>query len=142
MAFDIQYQDRPGYIHAVVTGTNTPQSVFDYMSAIREKCERTDCYRVLIEERLDGPRFDEMEIFAVITEGSPDALGFFEALAYVDEQQDFEVVKFAETVAVNRGIPVAVFSSVEDAENWLRHRNSEQTGQDIFTDPSPSDDSD
>ena len=133
MAFDIQYQDRSGYIHAVVTGTNTPQSVFDYMSAIREQCERTDCYRVLIEEKLDGPRFDEMEIFSVITEGSPDALGFFEALAYVDEQQDFEVIKFAETVAVNRGIPIAVFSTVADAENWIRHRSDDDNGQDIFT---------
>ena len=65
----------------MVTGTNTPQSVVDYMSAIREECERKDCYRVLIEEKLDGPRFDEMEIFALITEGSPDALGFFEAAA-------------------------------------------------------------
>ena len=133
MAFDIQYQDRSGYIHAVVTGTNTPQSVFDYMSAIREQCERRDCYRVLIEEKLDGPRFDEMEIFSVITEGSPDALGFFEALAYVDEQQDFEVIKFAETVAVNRGIPIAVFSTVADAENWIRHRSDDDNGQDIFT---------
>ena len=32
------------------------------------------------------------------------------------------MVKFVETVAVNRGIPVAVFGSVEDAENWIcRH---------------------
>jgi hypothetical protein len=28
-------------------------------------------------------------------------------------------MKFAETVAANRGIPVKVFSSVTDAEKWL-----------------------
>jgi hypothetical protein len=28
-------------------------------------------------------------------------------------------MKFAETVAVNRGLPVTVFSSVSDAERWL-----------------------
>jgi hypothetical protein len=136
MAFNIEYLDRSGYLHAVVTGTNTPENVLHYMSAIRAECERTDCYRVLIEEKLDGPRFDEMEIFALITEGSPDALGFFEALAYVDEQQDFEVVKFAETVAVNRGIPIATFSSIADAENWIRHRSDDDNGQELFTDSS------
>jgi hypothetical protein len=28
-------------------------------------------------------------------------------------------MKFAETVAVNRGLPVKVFSTVSDAEKWL-----------------------
>ena len=28
-------------------------------------------------------------------------------------------MQFAETVAVNRRVPVAVFSNVEDAEQWL-----------------------
>jgi hypothetical protein len=28
-------------------------------------------------------------------------------------------MKFARTVAVNRALPVTVFSSVGDAENWL-----------------------
>jgi hypothetical protein len=142
MSYQLDLKKRENFLHATVTGTNDAQTVLNYMNEVKNRCAAEDCYRVLIDEKLDGPRMDEMEIFAMISQGSPDALGFFEALAYVDEQQDFEVVKFAETVAVNRGIPVAVFSSVEDAENWLRHRNSEQTGQDIFTDPSPSDDSD
>lgn len=30
-------------------------------------------------------------------------------------------MQFAETVAVNRGIPVQAFSSVTDAERWLLH---------------------
>lgn len=133
MSFDVAITQKSGYLYAVVTGKNTPDSVLGYMDAIRGECRRRDCYRVLIEENLDGPRFDEMAIFALITEGSPNALGFFEALAYVDAQQDFEMVKFAETVAVNRGIPIAVFSSVADAENWIRHRREDQSGQDIFT---------
>ena len=139
MSFELVCTEKSGYLHAVVTGANTPESVMGYMNRIREECLRQDCYRVLIEENLEGPRFDEMEIFALITDGSADSLGFFEALAYVDVQQDFEVVKFAETVAVNRGIPIAVFSSVADAENWIRHRHDDQSGQDIFTGGSDAD---
>ncbi len=30
-----------------------------------------------------------------------------------------DLMKFAETVAVNRGLPVKVFASVSDAERWL-----------------------
>jgi hypothetical protein len=133
MPHQVSIERRETFLHAVVTGSNTADSVLGYMQDIRQECERQDCYRVLIEEKLEGPRFDEMEIFSLISEGSSNALGFFEALAYIDEQQDFEIVKFAETVAVNRGIPIAVFSSLGDAENWLRHRSTDAPEQDIFT---------
>jgi hypothetical protein len=142
MSYQLDVEKRGNFLYATVTGTNNAETVLNYMNEVKDRCTAEDCYRVLIDERLDGPRMDEMEIFAMISEGTPDALGFFEALAYVDQEQDFEVVKFAETVAVNRGIPVAVFSSVEDAENWLRHRDSDQSGQDIFTGPGPGDETD
>ena len=121
MPYKLQVDNRDTYLHATVTGENTPETVKAYMQDIRDECEKQDCFRVLIEEHLTGRRFDEMEVFSLISEGSADMLGFFDALAYIDEQQDFNVSKFAETVAVNRGIPIAVFSSVADAKNWLRH---------------------
>jgi hypothetical protein len=34
-----------------------------------------------------------------------------------------DLMKFAETVAVNRGLPVTVFSSVSDAEKWLQSKD-------------------
>ena len=132
MSFELTTEERENYLHCRVTGTNSPESVLGYMAEIQKACDEYDCYRILIQENLEGPRFDEMEIFALISSGSPDALGFFEAIAYVDAQQDIHVVKFAETVAVNRGIPVAVFSNVEDAAEWLKQRNGNESGKDIF----------
>lgn len=132
MPFELNIENRGNFLHARVTGSNTADSVFGYMNGVREQCEKQGCFRVLIEENLEGPRFDEMEIFSLISSGSANALGFFKAIAYVDAQQDFDKVKFAETVAINRGIPVAVFGSVEDAENWLRHRSEEESGEEIF----------
>ena len=136
MPYKVTYDRRPTYIHALVTGTNSAATVSQYMADLRSECEKQACYVVLVEEKLDGPRLTEMEVFALITEGSTDALGFFEALAYVDEQQTFDISKFAETVAVNRGIPVAVFSSVADAKNWLRHRAMGSEEQNDFLDSS------
>ena len=137
MSYHLDIERRGNYLNATITGTNDAETVLRYMNDIKARCTAEDCFRVLIDERLTGPRLDEMQIFDLLSRGSPEALGFFEALAYVDSQQDFEVVKFAETVAVNRGIPIAVFTSTRDAENWLRHRAADQTGQDIFSESGP-----
>jgi hypothetical protein len=74
---------------------------------------------VLIEERLEGPRLSTMGVFQIASEGSSQGRGFFEAIAYVDVNAEGDLMNFAETVAVNRFLPVRVFSSVSDAEKWL-----------------------
>jgi hypothetical protein len=59
---------------------------------------------------------------------------------FCNTSQQFKIAKFAETVAVNRGIPIAVFSSVADAKNWLRHRSESADEQKFFVDGDGSDD--
>jgi hypothetical protein len=41
------------------------------------------------------------------------------AIAYVDVNAEGNLMRFAQTVAVNRGLPIAVFPTVADAEKWL-----------------------
>lgn len=139
MSYQLEIERHPTYLHASVTGQNSADTVIQYMSDIRAECEKQSCFCVLVEEKLEGKRLDEMEIFSLIGRGSSDALGFFEALAYIDERQEFEIAKFAETVAVNRGIPIAVFTSVEDAKNWLRHRSESSDEQKLLIDGDGSD---
>jgi hypothetical protein len=79
---------------------------------------------VLIEKRLEGPRLGTMDVFQIASEGSSRARGFFKAIAYVDVNAEDDLMKFAETVAVNRALPVRVFSSVSDAEKWLSGKES------------------
>jgi hypothetical protein len=52
-------------------------------------------------------------------------------MAYVDERMG-DMANFAETVAVNRGMPVRMFTNVPDAENWLRAQQEGVREQDIF----------
>lgn len=131
MSYQISFERKSVYLHATVRGDNTKENVAAYLKEIRGACKQSDCFRVLIEERLEGPRLDVMDVFAVASEGSMDALGVFDAIAYVDVNGG-ELMDFAETVAVNRGMPIAVFQSVTDAELWLRAQKSGDTGQDIF----------
>ena len=138
MSYDIKFEEQSDYIHATVTGDNSRESVAGYAQDIRDECTARDCFRVLVEERLEGPRLAAMDVFAIISDGSVKNLGFFEAVAFVDEQMG-EMGDFAETVAVNRGMPLAVFDSVASAKDWLLDQKSGSDEQDIFWDRDETD---
>ncbi len=133
MAYEITFEKHANYIHATVTGDNSRESIQGYVRDLRDECARTDCVRVLIEERLEGPRMEAMEIFSILSDGSVQNLGFFEAVAFVDTQMG-EMADFAETVAVNRGMPLAAFNSVSSAREWLLNQKSGSDEQYIFLD--------
>ena len=76
-------------------------------------------HAVLIEERLVGRRLETWDVYQLASEGSARILGKFEAMALVDVNAEGELMSFAETVASNRGLPITVFATVPEAENWL-----------------------
>ena len=115
-------EQKGGYLHAKVTGRNSLENVVRYMEEIHRECERVGCFRVLIEERLEGPRLATSEVFRIMADGSRKAGGQLKAIAFVEVAAAGGQMQFAETVAVNRGLPVAVFPTVEAAEEWLRSK--------------------
>ena len=119
MSYELAITQKPVYLHVIVTGVNSRENVARYLEDIRNECTSRGCFRVLIEERLEGPRLGTMDVFQIASEGSARAPGSFEAIAYIDVNAEGELMKFAETVATNRFLPVKVFSSVSDAEKWL-----------------------
>ena len=120
MTYALTIAQKPTYLHALVTGRNSRETVARYLEDIRHACRARQCFRVLIEERLEGPRLGTLDVFTIVSAGSSRALGLFQAIAYVDVHAAGDVMQFAETVAVNRAVPVRVFSTVADAEQWLR----------------------
>ena len=119
MSYKLTFTQKPAYLHAIITGANSRENVAGYLEDIRRECTSRGCFRVLIEERLEGPRLGTMEVFEIAAKGSGRALGIFKAIAYVDVNAKGDLMEFAETVAVNRFIPVKAFSSVSEAEKWL-----------------------
>jgi len=119
MTYKLTIDQKPTYLHAIVTGRNSRENVVRYMEEILRECRARACFRVLIEERLEGPRLGTIDVFQIASEGSGKARGIFKAVAYVDVNAESDSMQFAETVAVNRALPVAVFSTVADAEKWL-----------------------
>ena len=122
MSYEMTLTEKPGYLHAVVTGKNTLENVTGYMKELHEACVARGINRVLIEERLTGRRLETWDVYEVAAQGSARGVGLFQALAYVDVHASGELMKFAETVAYNRGIPIRLFATVEEAETWIRQK--------------------
>lgn len=122
MSYEMTLTEKPGYLHAVVTGKNTLENVTGYMKELHDACVARGISRVLIEERLTGRRLETWDVYEVAAQGSARGVGQFQALAYVDVHASGELMKFAETVAYNRGIPIRLFATVEEAETWIRQK--------------------
>jgi hypothetical protein len=75
---------------------------------------------LLLEMSLSGSSLPMAKIFDVIAEGSRRGQKL-ERIAYVDAsaERDPARMRFAETVAVNRGVNVRLFRSLDEAERWL-----------------------
>lgn len=123
MSYNLTISKKHDYLHAKVTGQNTLENVERYLVEVLQKCKDANCPRVLIEEQLEGPRLDTVKVFEIASEGSVRSFGFFGAIAYVDINAEGELMQFAETVAVNRALPVKVFPTVAEAEKWLIEKN-------------------
>jgi hypothetical protein len=127
MTYKLTMSQKPTYLHAIVTGLNSRETVARYLEELRRELIARNCFRVLIEERLEGRRLGTIDVFRIVSEESKKAKIKIDAIAYVDVHAEGDLMKFAETVAVNRGVPVAVFSTVADAEKWLMNRDREGT---------------
>ncbi len=119
MTYKLTIDQKPAYLHVAVTGRNSGENVVRYMEEVIRECTARRCFRVLIEERLEGPRLGTIEVFGMVSKGSARFQRTVEAMAYVDLNAEGDVMRFAEDVAVNRGFPVRVFATVAAAEEWL-----------------------
>jgi hypothetical protein len=122
MAYELQIIEKPAYLHFIVTGQNSKDTILGYVLEIHHECTVRNCFRVLIEERLSGPRLSIIDVFELVLNGTDKYRGIFEAIAYVDVNAVNDSMKFAEDACVNRALPIAVFSNVSDAEQWLTNK--------------------
>jgi hypothetical protein len=122
VSYQLQIIEKPTYLHAIVTGPNTVENVSGYLQALLRECEARQCFNVLIEERLTGRRLETWDVYQIASDNSALARGVFHAIAYVDVNAGGELMKFAETVANNRGVPLNLFATVAEAEQWIAGR--------------------
>jgi hypothetical protein len=122
MAYALKVTQKPTYLHFVVTGQNSGETILGYVEEINQECAARKCFRVLIEERLDGPRLSITDVFELVQNVTSRAMGFYKAIAYVDVNSVGNSMQFAEDACVNRALPIAVFPTVSEAEKWLKSK--------------------
>ena len=70
MSYKLTIDQKPTYLHCIVTGQNTKEAVIQYMDDVIRECTNRNCGNVLIEERLEGPRLGTFEVFSMVSEGA------------------------------------------------------------------------
>lgn len=110
---------RPTHTHFIVTGENTNENVSKCLNDIHSESIGRNYQRILIESRLSGRCLQVLDIYEIISKSSNRGAGFYKAIAFVSKDSDKKLMHFAEDVAVNRSLPLSVFSTVEEAEEWL-----------------------
>jgi hypothetical protein len=120
MDYHLAIIERTSYLHATITGASTRENVLRFLKEAYDACVARGKTAALLEMDLTGPSLDTSSIFNVIAERSGDGAKL-RKIAYVDLSvaKDDGKARFAETVAVNRGVNVRLFRVVVDAEKWL-----------------------
>ena len=104
-----------------VTASGRDDSINDplqYGAAIIEQALTHQSKRVLVDEReliYVIATFDLYETAKVMAENAPQVV----KAALVINPAQFKDAKFWETVAVNRGLNVHLFTDIDDAKKWL-----------------------
>ena len=119
MSVELEFIQKPSYLHVKIYGLNTEKDIFTYAEEMRKECSKRNCYRLLVEENLQGPRMKAIQVYNVISKISEHFRGIFQQIAYVDINRKDDMLKFEENLANDRGLPLRVFTTVKEAENWL-----------------------
>jgi hypothetical protein len=131
MSYRLTYNEHPSYLHAKADGgTHDEKTVRKVLLEVHETCVKRNCSAVLIEMALSGPSLDATAIFSVVARQSELAKRL-RKIAYVDasRERNPERMKFAETVAANRGVNVKLFRDLEDAHRWMREAPAKNENQ-------------
>jgi hypothetical protein len=115
----VTIEEQPTYLHAKLVGERTPNNLLRFLEEVHAACVKLDRSAVLLEMDLSGPSLDVGAIFSVIAQRSPEGAKLHK-IAYVeDSMADPARARFAETVALNRGVNVRLFGDLDAARQWL-----------------------
>jgi hypothetical protein len=121
MPYVLNVESKSSYLYITVIGENSYDNVARYLSEVRDMCAKYECPNVLIAENLVGPSLNIGRIYDLVSTASTQTSPVVRKIAYVDINPEHiaNAMKFAENVAVNRGVFVRVFSTIHAAEEWL-----------------------
>jgi len=119
MSIQLQIEEMPDYLAAKFTGAGAAEEMWRQFGVIAEHCKRANKNKLLL---------DSTETYGNLSLADRYHLGDVAEIfmcyklikvAYVGRPEQLDPKRFGEMVARNRWVNVRVFTSVEDAEEWL-----------------------
>ena len=111
--------EHPVYLQATVTGAHNAENALRFLTEAFAACAKTGRTALLLEFNLSGRSLESSSIFDVVSKRTAQALKLRKIAYYDNSERDPEKVKFAETVARNRGVNVRLFNDLDAAKGWL-----------------------
>jgi len=117
--FSLSIEERCNYLYAFYTGPKDTLAVSTkIVTQISQEAEKRGISKVLMDEDFPN-QVSTMEMYD-ICETLVQLFGRCKKVAHVDRNPgDLDLNQFGETIAVNRGLEIRAFATVEDAEKWL-----------------------
>ncbi|MFZ3323080.1 MAG: hypothetical protein WA190_11960 [Usitatibacter sp.] len=119
MSYHFKIEENPKYLHASASGNNTAENVLRFLRESYETCMTKQVTAVLLEMKFEGPALDTGSIYSVIAQRSESGKQLRKIAYVAPPEREVSKSKFAETVAINRGVNVRLFADVDAARKWL-----------------------
>lgn len=121
MTYELEFAENDDYAVAILSGVRTPETLIAAASKTTAFCRDRGFSRVLIDLRKMSGGLDTLQTFEVAGHGIPSQKHVRKLVrsAILDHPENLDRIRFFETVAINRGFNVRVFSDEARAIAWL-----------------------
>ena len=121
MAYAFTATLNPGYLYCRATGDNSAANIEKFLDDVLNACRQKDCNHALLEDNFIGPSLPVADIYRVISHATKKTWPYVKRIAFMDENPEHsqDKMRFAETVARNRGVVAKFFTSRNEAIQWL-----------------------
>ena len=127
MGLSIRLRPEPGVLRVLATGEFFLVEAQQHFLEVMDAVDQSKATRVLVDgrhvtgnpETIERFLYGEFAASAVARYLTEDAARGAPQFAYVLHEPVLDPLRFGETVAVNRGMWLKVFDSLEDAQSWL-----------------------
>lgn len=121
MSYELEIVEKSGYVVAVLKGVRTPETLLAAAARTTTFCSERQISHLLIDLKGMTGRLDTLETFDIAGHELPRQKAVRRVLRSVilDHPENVERLRFFETVAINRGLNVKVFSDEDQAVEWL-----------------------
>jgi hypothetical protein len=118
--YTLSIEAKNSHLFADVSGIRTRESVMAVTIEVFDAAIANGLSRVLVDVRAYEGRLGVLEVYLLVTELFQKLRGKgIKQAAIVDRPQSATREWFLETVAVNRGFNLRIFTEVEEARKWL-----------------------